>query len=400
MKQNVIRTAAIMLLAACTDMATAQALKMNASVDQLKINQIQVLGTHNSYAQPVDTTLLAYADPIFDKMITGMGKSMPADQLANFKEFHPNSMKMSEALKYNHPPFDVQLNGGIRSLELDVYYDPTGNRFNHPAGYRTLNEQGITKLASYKTEGLDKPGFKVMHIADFDFRTHYVTLKDALMALKDWSNKHPEHLPIYIMVEAKDKGMPIFPKSAEVLPFGDAAFNDLDAEVRETLGRDKLITPDDVRGKYGTLKEAVLSGNWPTVKAARGKFIFLLLPATAGMDLKSAYVNGRPNLEGRMMFVQSTPEDSYAAFFLLDNAIVRQKEIREFVKQGYIVRTRADIETYEAKVNNYLRAEAAFSSGAQVISTDFFRKGNTYGTGYYVKIPGGGDVRPNPVNSN
>jgi len=399
MKQNRIKIAAIILFAASTNMATAQASKKNASIDHLKINQIQVLGTHNSYAQPVDTTLMAYAEPIFDKMMAGMANAIPADKLANFKEFHPNSMKMSEALKYNHPPFDVQLDSGIRSLELDVYYDPTGNRFNHPAGYRALYEQGITNLTPYKTEGLDKPGFKLMHIADFDFRTHYVTLKDGLKALKDWSDKHPNHLPIYIMVEAKDRGMPIFPNSAEVLPFDDTAFNKLDAEVAGTLGRDKLITPDDVRGKYATLREAVLAGNWPTVKSARGKFIFLLLPATAGMELESAYVKGRPNLEGRMMFVQSTPEDSFAAFFLLDNAIVRQKEIQQYVKQGYIIRTRADIETYEAKVNDYKRAKSAFSSGAQVISTDFFRKDNTYGTGYYVKLPGGGAVRPNPVNS-
>src|SRR6218665_2870889 len=78
------------------------------ALDNLKINQIQVLGTHNSYARPVDTTVMAYADPIFEKMFGSYEKSMPPKQMEAFKEAHPNGMKMSEGLKYDHPPFDVQ----------------------------------------------------------------------------------------------------------------------------------------------------------------------------------------------------------------------------------------------------------------------------------------------------
>lgn len=396
MKKKITTLAAAALAIFAMNAVYAQ---QGKSIDALKINQIQVLGTHNSYARPVDPKLLALADPIVEKMMGQLTKNISKEQAAAFKEYHPNGMKLSEGLNYNHPSFDVQLDAGIRSLEIDIYYDPTGNRFNHPAAYRALAEKGITNLLPFDSTGLDKPGFKVLHMADFDFRTHYTTLKAALLALKDWSDKHPDHLPISIMVEAKDKGMPMFPQSAEVLPFTAAAFDELDEEVAGIIGRDKLITPDDVRGSYPTLKEAVTAKNWPTVKAARGKFIFLLLPSTAGMDMNTPYAQNRPNLEKRMMFVQSTAKDSFAAFFLLDNAIVRQQDIRQYVKEGYIVRTRADIETYEAKVNDYSRAKAAFESGAQIISTDFFRPGNAYGTSYFVKLPGGGEVRANPVNA-
>jgi hypothetical protein len=130
-----------------------------------------------------------------------------------------------------------------------------------------------------------------------------------------------------------------------------------------------------------------------------GKFIFLMLPAI-DESMAKMYWSGRHSLEGRMMFVRSTPGTPRSAFLLLDNAIVRQEEIKQRVKQGYIVRTRSDIETYEAKVNDYTRAKAAFQSGAQVISTDFFRPGNTYGTDYIVKMPNGKIARCNPVNSN
>jgi len=50
-------------------------------------------------------------------------------------------------------------------------------------------------------------------------------------------------------------------------------------------------------------------------------------------------------------------------------------------------------------INDHSRANAAFKSGAQIISTDFFRPGNGYNTTYYIQLPGGKPARPNPVNS-
>ncbi len=397
MKYIISRVSIFFSLTICIACGEASTKEKN-DIDSLKINQIQVLGTHNSYAQPVDSNVLAFADPIFDKMMEEMSSRMPAEKMEVYKEYHPNTVKISEGLKYDHPPFDVQLDSGLRSLEIDVYYDPTGNRFTDPAMYRALREKGITDLAPYKTEGLDQPGFKVMHVADFDFRTHYVTLKEALQALRSWSDKNSDHAPVFIMIEAKDQGIPLLPGAAEILAFTEKAFDELDEEIVSVMGKEKLITPDDVRGSYTSMREAVLAGNWPTVGSARGKFIFLLLPSAGGIELSSDYVKGRPNLENRIMFIQSKPEDPFAAFILLDNAIVRQKEIQQLVQQGYLVRTRSDIETYEAKVNDYTRARAAFESGAQVISTDFFQQGNTYGTTYRVQLPGGGEARVNPVN--
>ena len=393
--KNIVTTAFAALAVCISGEMFAQTKALNS----LKINEIQVLGTHNSYAQPVDSTLMAFADPVFEKAFQSFFAGMTPQQVAVFKEYHPNGLKMSEGLRYNHPPFDVQLDAGLRSLEIDVYNDPTGNRFDHPAGYRVLEQKGVKALAPYDTTGLSAPGFKVMHIADFDFRTHYPTLHGALLGLKSWSDKHPGHMPIFIVLEAKDKGLPVFPNSAEVLPFDEKAFDELDNEVVSVIGKEKIITPDEVRGKYATLREGVMAKNWPAVEASRGKFIFLLLPSSAGMSLESPYTHNRPNLEKRIMFVQSTITDTFGAFLLLDNAIVRQKEIQEAVKNGFIVRTRSDIETWEAKVNDHTRAVAAFTSGAQVVTTDFFRPGNNYGTKYVVTIPGGGEARKNPVNT-
>ncbi|MGG7550686.1 phosphatidylinositol-specific phospholipase C domain-containing protein [Chryseobacterium arthrosphaerae] len=365
-----------------------------------KINQLQIVGTHNSYAQPADPKVLELVSPIIKGMMQKYDSMMSEEQKEKFKEYHPNGMDMKEGLNYNHPDFAEQLDANLRGLEIDVYYDPDGKRFSNPASYRILKGKGVTDLAPFNTKGLDQPGFKVLHMADIDFRTHYPTLKDALTALKTWSDQHPDHTLIFMMIEAKDSGFPILENSTKVLPFDKKAYDDLDAEIVKYLGKDKIITPKDVQGTYKTLKDAVTHHNWPTLNESKGKFIFMLLPGSAGTlsSKNNPYlING--SLKERLMFLNSEPDDSFAGFILRDNAIIRQKEIQDLVKQGYMVRTRSDIETYEAKVNDSTRAKAAFSSGAQVISTDFFRPGNTYGTPYFVQPPQGKDYLNNPVNT-
>ncbi len=364
----------------------------------IKINQIQVLGTHNSYARPIDPNVVEMLDPLFNNMGEAYQDKMSEDQLAAFRENHPNPVSWRESLSYDHPNFIQQLEAGLRSLEIDVYYDPTGNRFTRPAAYQALWKKGVEDLLPFDSIGMREPGFKVFHMADIDFRSHYTFFTDALQDLRFWSERNPDHTPIFIMVEAKDMRMPILPGSAEVLPFTEDVYDKLDQEVLDMLGREKVITPDDVIGDYTTLNEAVRAHNWPTVKSSLGKFVFLLLPGSAGMAEESVYVNDHPSLKGRVMFPKSKMGRPHAAFLLLDNALIRQDSIRKAVEIGYLVRTRSDIETYEAKVNDYSRAEAAFSSGAQVVSTDFYQEGNAYGTSYKVTLPGQSIVRKNPVN--
>lgn len=363
----------------------------------LKLNEIQVLGTHNSYAQPIDSNVMAFVAKHLEPLLAQRLAAMDEKTKAEYQEYHPNKVPMAEAFAYDHPPLTKQLNAGLRSLEIDVYYDPTGNRFNQPAAYTMLKAQGVTDLLPHDTTGLDQPGFKVLHLADFDFRSHCPTLKDCLEELKDWSDDNPGHVPVFILLEIKQDPLPLFPNPTEVVPFDATALDALDAEVKNTLGRDKLIIPDDIRGDYPTLEKAVLAKNYPTLDSSRGKFVFLMLPAIDENRAK-LYWENRPSLEGRMMFVRSTPGTPRSAFLLLDNSIRRLEEIRTRVFEGYLVRTRSDIETYEAKVNDYRRAQAAFNSGAQIISTDFYKPGNAYGTNYFVELPGNDVARYNPVN--
>lgn len=374
----------------------ARAAKPEASdiPDSTPINRIQVLGTHNSYSAGVDPRILA----LLDTKLPSMGKlmaGMPADRRKEFETAHPNDVKFSEALSYRHPSLTEQLNLGVRGLEIDVNADPEGGAYADPAAYRLLRAQGVTDLLPFDPETMKAPGIKVLHMADIDFRSSCPTFRGCLKEIKAWSDAHPRHIPIFVMIEAKVQSFPLLPGSAKVPPFTDATYDEIDRTITEEIGRANVITPDDVRGKYPTLEQAVLAGKWPTLGEARGKVIFQLITAT-GHDGASEYLHGHAGLAGRMAFLDSQPGDPYAAFILDDNALVRGADIRDEVNKGYIVRSRADIETYEAKVNDMTRANATFASGAQIVSTDYEKAGNAYGTPYVVKLPGGEAARLAP----
>ena len=69
--------------------------------------------------------------------------------------------------------------------------------------------------------------------------------------------------------------------------------------------------------------------------------------------------------------------------------------IQSLVRRGFIVRTRADADTVEARTGDVTRRDRAFASGAQLISTDYYQEATHFGTNYVVALPGG--MRCNPL---
>lgn len=384
-------TCAVAAIATATPTASHRA-------PELRLNQIQVVGTHNSYSQGIDPRLMAMAEAVVGPKLLARTSNLTSAAKAAALEYHPNPGTITQGLNYRYTSLAAQLDAGMRSLEIDINNDPEGGRYAHPAGYAALKAKGITDPLPLDGTDMDKPGLKVFHIADFDVRSSCNLFRTCLVQLRTWSDAHPDHEPIFILVEAKSDPLPIFSGSTKPLPFDAKAFAEMDASIYDVIGRDHLVTPDAVRGNYPTLEAGVRAHHWPTVEASRGKFVFLLLTALDPIAL-AAYHEGHPNLEGRAAFLRASPGDSYAAFLLMDNATMRAKEIPTLVKQGYLVRARADIETYEARINDTARATQAFRSGAQIVSTDFYKPGNAYGTPYVVRLPGGGAARCNSVNA-
>jgi hypothetical protein len=221
------------------------------------------------------------------------------------------------------------------------------------------------------------------------------TFVDCLDELRQWSRAHRDHLPIFVLVEAN--GDVVLSGAPDPLRITAAALDALDAEIRSVMRRRDLIVPDQVRGKHATVEAAVLAGAWPKLDEARGKFIFLLL----GRSNRNEYVIGHPNLEDRVMFPSSAPGQPDAAFLTRDDPIVDAAVIRKRVQQGYLVRTRADLPVVTPRSGDVARRDAAFASGAQIVSTDYPKAEHAarWSDSYVVQLPGGVTALCNPVRA-
>ncbi|NLP59107.1 phosphatidylinositol-specific phospholipase C1-like protein [Lutibacter sp. B1] len=338
-------------------------LNIHAQQDTLRINQLQVIGSHNSYKEAIDLKLFEY---LSKKDSTGS----------------------IYGLQYEHISITKQLDMGLRNLEIDVYADAKGGRFSHPKGMDLVKDQ-----PAYDSEGkMNNPGFKIFHVMDIDFRSQYYLLSDCLNDLRKWSDTHPNHEPVFITLEPKDDKENIFGTSAE--PFTSEVFDELDATLIKHLGVEHIITPDNIRGKYATLEEAVLNSNWPTLKEAKGKFLFIL---DAHGKKQESYAKNHPSLKGRVLFINAEAGKPEAAAMILNNP--EDENIPKLVKEGYIIRTRADSNTKEARNNDYSRFEAAKNSGAQIITTDYYLPSKFFKSEYHIFFKNGTYVRNNPVTT-
>jgi hypothetical protein len=311
------------------------------SGQDLKMNETQVIGSHNSYKIGIEK-------PLMDLIIAENPKAI--------------------GLEYTHIPITQQLDLGLRSLEIDPLYDPEGGLYANPRGLEMLSAQGV-EAKPYNADAMKDPGFKVLHVPDIDFRTHCSTFKVCLSDIKEWSRSHSNHLPIIITVNPKSSGLDR-PGFAKVIPFDKKVLDALDKEIFEIFTSADLITPKQVKGKHKTLREAIAEKGWPSLAQARGKILFVL---DAGKELTDLYMQG-DDAYARPMFANTNADNPHAAFLIMNNPIEQEKEIVERVKQGFMVRTRSDADTREARTGDKSRFEAAIRSGAQVISTDYYQK--------------------------
>ncbi|MGD8832504.1 MAG: Ca2+-dependent phosphoinositide-specific phospholipase C, partial [Pseudomonadales bacterium] len=187
----------------------------------LAMNEIQVLGSHNSYKL-----------------------AMEADRFAELEREAP---EIAASLEYTHRPLAEQLDLGIRTLELDVYYDPEGMLF-----------PGITHASGSR--------FPVLHVQNLDDNSSCPDLLSCLSVIAQWSKAHPEHVPVFISFNAKDEVIDR-PGFLRPLPFDEDAWLAMDAEIRAAFG-ERLIEPADVVGPDGPV--------WPALADARGHVLTIL----------------------------------------------------------------------------------------------------------------------------
>jgi hypothetical protein len=322
--------------------------------DGLRLNDIQVIGTHNSY----------HVAP-------------PAGLYAIFAE-------RARAWQYTHAPLRTQLDDqNIRALELDVHHDPDGGLYRHP-----LFGHGSSAL-------LRQPGFKVFHVPSVDQGTRCVLLQDALSQIAGWSSGHAGHVPILVQLELKESGYdgPAGYRIDPPPPFDAKALDALDALIRDRIGSDRLITPDLVRGDASTLNEAIGTVGWPELNQVAGRVMFIL---ECGARARAAYLDGRPSGQGRACFVNAPEGTPGSAYLVVNDPIGQRDRIKELMRRGYMVRTRADADLREVRANDPTRRDAALASGANVVSTDAPVPCSDLGSAYVCGLPEGGPWRRSP----
>jgi len=356
-----------LVLAALVASAVLAAACGSGDDDPVTLDEIQTLGSHNSYHQkPVPEAL---------ERLTALSPELAADT------------------NYGHEPINVQLEEyGIRQLEMDVFADPEGGLF---ADRKALPLIGLPEASG--EPALEEPGFKVLHVQDYDFETSCLTLVACLETVRDWSDANPDHIPLMIMIEAKAdvieesaadagvslEGIPV--EFTQPVPYTRELFDELEAEISGVFPADQVFTPDELRRDRETLKEAVLEDGWPSVDALRGKVLFALDDTGEERDV---YRGDAASLEGRLMFTSADPGAPDAAFIKLNDPIEDGELITELVRQGYLVRTRSDVPGEEAVTGDTTRRDAAFASGAQYVSTDMYRPDPTLGSDFVVELPG------------
>lgn len=319
--------------------------------DHLRLNDVRVLASHNSYKKKPDPKVLKFLSKVKNKI----GPENDPIQL-----------------EYGHELLSTQLNDfNIRGFELDVYYDPLGGKFSK----RKINSFVCGLRTKSNEVGLKSPGFKILHIADIDYETNYVTLESALAELGTWSQNNPMHCPIFVNIEVKATSPGDLSKILRNLGFKRATkftentFHLLDSIIESNFSTEQLFTPVDMKKNNATLRARINNEGWPLYDDCRGKIIFVL---------EGDNINLYKNKGERPLFVYGEKEDDNVIFLLRNDPINNEKEINALTAQ-YIVRTRSDAGTLEARKNDYTRFFAALTSNAQIISTDYYKADPTIG---------------------
>ncbi|KAL6079337.1 Phosphoinositide phospholipase C, Ca2+-dependent, variant 2 [Balamuthia mandrillaris] len=315
-----------------------------------------------------------------------------------------------QLMDYELPPLREQLEDyRVRAFEFDVFYDPS-ILYARPSGLAVVEEQcDCTLQPPYDQEGVmaTSTNSKVFHVQDVDYRTHCYTLVDCLSQLMEWSNSvDGHHTPLFIQLELKANPLPILPSMAEELGFhpvvplswaNPTALASLEEEILGVIPLDRILSPASLTNDHPnmTLSQVVTEVGWPTISESMGKFIFFL-DNNPVSDVQQVFSN---TSLPRFIFRERPEGEPDAAIFKRNNPKTHYENIQDLVGKGYIVRARADSDTTEARNNDYSTQEAAWSSGAQIISTDYVRPDRTLipRSEYVVHTPNHCIAQCNPI---
>lgn len=347
---------------------SSPAVAQNARLHDLRLHQIQLIGTHNSYHIAPHKSV--------GELIRLAGPSV------------------LQAIEYSHKPLPEQLQQlQIRQLELDLFADPDGGLFAKPLARNLLTAGHQDPGPDPNADGsLSQPGIKVLHAAGFDYATNVTTLQLALQQIRQWSRTAPHHLPVMILLELKES-VPN-PPGVRLVPWDATRIKELDQLILEIFPPATRLIPADLRQPADpSVRDAVRKRGWPPLQDLQGKVFFCL--DNEGTWVRR-YLDAQPQPEQAPLFVSADTSHPLAAWFKRNEPVTQFDEIQNLAKQGFLIRTRADADTTQARANDSTRREKAFASGAQYISTDFPEPVATF-SDYCVRWPDQAPARISPL---
>ncbi|KNG46060.1 phosphoric diester hydrolase [Stemphylium lycopersici] len=356
-----------------------QAKSASASKLDIRFNHIQVLGTHNSYHREISPA----ERPVFERYVPS-----PSD-------FYYSHATLSNQLEHQ----------SVRSLELDLHSDEKGGLYYPPLIWTLSNLTNAT--TPFDGSILQSPGIKIFHVTDLDTDAVCHTFTGCLQQLKTWSDANPRHIPLTIDLELKTDAPAcalggVCPGEATTWTL-DRLLN-VDAEILSVFPAHQLLRPDDVRHSNLTLEASILQHGWPRLDDVRGRIMFFFdndVNTTDPSSPRELYTAHAPSLQNRTVFTNALEGAPDAAFIKLNEprGAANAAEIKRLVKKGYLLRTRADVPLQTVRDRDTGMRDAAWESGAHIVSTDFPAWGmsSRWGWDYAVTMPRGVVARCNPV---
>lgn len=279
---------------------------------EVKMNEIAVIGTHNSYQ---------------------MKATLPKRMLMKTLQIITFGVVENKAV-FEMDTFTQQLEQGVRNLEIDV---------------ETMDDKGNVS-------------FIVSHQPIIDNVSSAYDFSKALEEIALWSDNNPGHMPIYLLIEPKGDVTPI----NNMKDFSVEYALELDNIIRQKLG-DKLLTPELAMGEYESFEAMRNADAWPTLKETAGKVVVLMHPC----DVTQDYIDVDASIRTQAMFPMLRFDDvdkPYASFILEnDPATATQNNKKTIDENRLIVRTRAD-DYPDFSDERYSLAD---NCGSQIITTDY-----------------------------
>lgn len=325
----------------------------HADFDTLRLNEVQYVGTHNSYKLHPDALMV---------------QALVAADQAQAKPSAGEPTR-AHALSYGHLPLETQLELGMRLFELDLQLSGSGPPLNLQEHYAEQYGAKEPPDGGVLPSRFERDEVLVYHTSD-DFRSSCYRFADCLLVFRNWSRANPQHLPVVIYLEAKYETQCRSFQAGKCLngqqleqPFDRQAWDRIERHVRSMIGEERVLRPGELLLPGMNLRQAITAQGWPKISALRGKFLFVI--AAADDRAKDTY----REIENPLFFT-FRPADHPDAGFVIEFDPFSPK-IEEIIEAGFIASTYADYRLKEARDNDTRKRNRLFSVGAQMISTDF-----------------------------